>query len=228
MLIAEDLLLLLTRDDSGSLLVSDYQVDPALAGALLLELALQGRVDVAGEGEAVKPGRVVVRDGSTTGDDLLDRTLAGLAASKPRKPKDHLGAMAKGLRPALYARLADQGAVRLEEGRVLGVIPRKRWPAADTAREGVTRAHLEEALLGTTTPEPRTAALVALLHAVGAVPKVVDPKAHGVTRRELGARAKVLAEGNWASKAVRQAIEEVVGAVVAATTAAVVVSSGAG
>lgn len=70
------------------------------------------------------------------------------------------------------------------------------------------------------TPDPRTAALISLLHALKAVPKVVDPREHGVTKRELQAHAKQIAEGDWASKAVRQAIDEMMAAVMAATTVA--------
>ncbi len=50
MLLAEDLLLLLTDDDTGKLAASRTEVDLALGGALLVELALMDRVDVAGAG----------------------------------------------------------------------------------------------------------------------------------------------------------------------------------
>ena len=46
MLIAEDLLLLLTDDRTGKLLAPSNQVDIALGGALLVELALAHRVEV--------------------------------------------------------------------------------------------------------------------------------------------------------------------------------------
>lgn len=46
MLIAEDLLLLLTGDQSGKLLVPSNKLDIALGGALLVELAIAGRVIV--------------------------------------------------------------------------------------------------------------------------------------------------------------------------------------
>jgi hypothetical protein len=40
------------------------------------------------------------------------------------------------------------------------------------------------------------------------VDKIVDPRQHGLSKRELRARAKKIAEGDWASAAVRKAIEE--------------------
>jgi len=74
-------------------------------------------------------------------------------------------------------------------------------------------------LTGTGEPDERTAALVSLLYAVKAEHKVVDG-----TRRELRARAKQIAEGEWAGSAVSQAVQ----AVRATITAAVVASTSAG
>jgi hypothetical protein len=57
-----------------------------------------------------------------------------------------------------------------------------------------------------------------------AVEKVIDPVTVGVTKKEVKATAKRIAEGNWASEAVRKAIDEIMAAVIAATSSATVVS----
>src|SRR5438093_1346690 len=72
----------------------------------------------------------------------------------------------------------------------------------------------------------RTAALIALLHALKCEHKVVDPRSHQLSRRQLRARAAEIARGNWASAAVRQAIDEMIAAVAAASAAAAAASSG--
>jgi hypothetical protein len=84
---------------------------------------------------------------------------------------------------------------------------------------------MAEALVQQVAPDTRTAALIALAHALGCVDKIVDPRQHGLSRRELRARAAQIAEGNWASEAVRKAIEEMMAAVVIAITAASVATS---
>jgi hypothetical protein len=61
-LLAEDLLLLVTDDASGRLLAPGVQVDAGLGGANLAELTLLNKVGLSGEGEAGKAGRIVVRD----------------------------------------------------------------------------------------------------------------------------------------------------------------------
>jgi hypothetical protein len=224
MLIAEELLLLLTRDDSGKLVLSGTEADIGLAGALLVELALQRRVDVAGDDGSAKKGTVVVLDADPTGDRLLDSALEAISA-KPRKPQDVLGKLTRGLRPQLYARLTERGLVRREEGKVLGLFPSNRWPAEDAGHERALRTALDAALVQGIEPEPRTASVIALLSALRAVPKVVDLAGTGLSKKQLNARAGQVAEGSWGSAAVRKAIDEMIAAVTVATTAAAVTGS---
>ena len=66
------------------------------------------------------------------------------------------------------------------------------------------RARLQAALVGGHAPTERTVALIALLNATSRLPKVVV----GTDKKALMARAKDLREGDWAAKAVKQAIDE--------------------
>ena len=222
MLIAEDLLLLLTDDATGKLVVGSGEVDVALGGANLIELTLAGRVDVTGAGNDDTPGRLVLRDAAPVGDPVLDAALETLAAHEGKKPSAALGPLSKHLRPLLYERLAGNGILRSEKGRILGIFPTHSWPAEDAAHEAGVRRLLHHALVDRTTPDPRTAALVSLLHAVRALPKVVpqpQPRT-GMTKRELEVRAEQIAEGSWAAEAVGRAIDEMMVAVLSAATAA--------
>ncbi|MGZ4383086.1 MAG: GOLPH3/VPS74 family protein [Gaiellaceae bacterium] len=219
MLIAEDLLLLLTDDRTGKLAALSAQVDIALGGAMLIELTLSHRVDLAGPTESVREGRLVVRDGSTTADTLLDRALAQVDERQGKKPKDVVSVLGKGLRGRLYARLAEQGILRSASGKVLGVFPTHRWPASDAVHESSVRALLADALRLGTADDPRVGALVSLLHALKAVDKVLEPVAVGITKKELKANAKRIAEADWGSQAVRRAIDEMLAVVIAAAAA---------
>ncbi|MFF4620108.1 GPP34 family phosphoprotein [Nonomuraea jabiensis] len=83
--IAEELLLLAYNDEKGTQLVSGTQLDPALAGALLAELAVNGRLELSDK-------KVTVKDPSPLGDSELDATLARITEEgKERKPDDHRG-----------------------------------------------------------------------------------------------------------------------------------------
>lgn len=225
-LVAEDLLLCLTDDRTGRLVVSGSTVDVGLGGALLVELALRGRVAVAAAGERIRRGHLVVRDPTPTADPVLDDALAAVRAKGGRKPQHVVGGLGKGRRAQLYERLAAAGAVRREERRVLGLFPGRRWPAADVDRARGLRDRLAVALQRGATDDARVAALVSLLAALDALHRVVVPAQVGLTRRELKERAKQIAAGEWAGKAVRDAIAGMNAAVTAAIT--VTIATGAG
>jgi hypothetical protein len=227
-LLAEDLLLLLTDDDTGRLAASNTEVDVALGGALLVELALMDRVDVAGTGERMGKGRLVVTDANPTGDRLLDEALAIVEQNEGKKPQNVVARLGKRARVRLYERLAQGGVLRAEEDRVLGIFPTHRWPAADAAHERSVRAGLGTALGAGTTADARTGALISLLHALNVAHKVMDPSSVGLSKKELNANAKRIAEGDWAAKAVRQTIESTNAAIIAAASSAVVLGGGGG
>ena len=225
MLLAEDLLLLVTDDASGRLSAPAEQVDAGLGGANLVELTLRNKVDLTGDQDPGKRGRIIVRDPSPAGDAVLDAALEILIARQGRKPSKVIKPLSKNLRRTLYQRLADRGVVRAERGKILGVFPIRRWPAHDASEETEVRRMMTEALVQQVAPDTRTAALIALAHAVGRLDKVVDPRQHGLSRRELRARAKEIAEGNWGSEAVRKAIQEMMEAAFIAISAATITTS---
>jgi Golgi phosphoprotein 3 GPP34 len=218
MLIAEDLLLLLYDDQTGKPIVGSTQLDYGLAGAVLLELTMLGRIDIAGRGENVKAGRLVVRNPAPTGDPILDQRLAIVTDKAGSKPANVIGKLSKQLREPVLQQLAARGILQAEQGRILGLFPTTRWPAADARHEQEVRAALDSVLRVGTQPDQRTAALVALLHAVDAVPKIITT---APDKKALKRRAKEIAESAWAADAVRAAVQ----AVQAAVTAAIIASS---
>lgn len=225
MILADDVLLLLTDDVTGKPVVDTTRLDLALAGAVLLDLATAGRVDVSGPGEPVRAGRVVVRDPRPTGDGVLDEGLRRIAAKGPRKPASVVPELAKKLRPELLARLVERGVLRLQEGRVLGIFPTSAWPAVDPAYEDGLRRALHDVLVVGRTPTPREAALISMLQAVDQVPRVLGDV--GVPKRELRQRAKAVAQGGFADAAVKGAVEAVNAAVMAGVMAATVAATSA-
>jgi hypothetical protein len=225
-LIAEDLLFLLTNDETGRLVASPSEVDVALGGALLVELAMMQRVDLASPSEQARQGRLVVRDASSTSDVLLDEALATVGEKQGKKPQDVVTALGKRVRVRLFDRLVDRGLVRAESGKILGIFPGHKWPTQDAAHEDSVRADLLTALRNAMARDARTGALVSLLLALKAVHKAVDPAAAGLSVREMNANAKRIAEGDWGSDAVRHAIDSMIAAVAAATSSTVVLGGG--
>lgn len=222
-LIAEDLLLLLLDDKSGKVSGSDT-AETALGGAVLAELAILGAVTVA-----ERTSRWTAPKVSVTGPAPGDRVLADaldVVAQKERAPQDLVNRLGKGLIATLGSRMADRGILERKESRFFGVLPRTRWPAVDSSHEEDVRSALTSVLVQGTTPDDRTGALVAVLVAIDKAHQVVDHD--GMSRRDVRKRAKEIADGAWAAKAVRDAIAETyaaIGAVVAATAGATAAGS---
>lgn len=213
MLIAEDLLLLLFDDKAGTPVNGVSNLEHSLAGAVLIELAMLGRVDVTADADDGKPGRLVIRDSSPTGEATLDDSLATLSTMEGKKPKDVIGPLSKGeLSQRLLEGLAQRGILRRERGKVLGLFPTTRWPAEDSRHEELTRAALNRVLVDGQQPSERTTALVALLAGLGVTKQVVG----GRDPRLVERRATEIAEGNWAGDALRKAVEEITAAVMTA------------
>lgn len=223
-LIAEDLLLLLLDDDSGTMAAASAE-RPLFGGAVLVELALAGLVEVE-ERRSVWHSAKVRPTGSATPptDPLLSSALTTVR-EKPRSATELVQRLGKGVRDELLRRLEARGMVQRREEKVFGLFPYTRWPAADLAHERQVRVRLEGVLVHGLTPDPRTGALVALLHAVGQAHKVVRAD---LSDREVKKRAKAIAEGDWAAKAVQDAVAAAVSAAVTATVAASAAATSAG
>jgi hypothetical protein len=218
-LIAEEFLLLALDDESGRKRMSAETLEPALGGAMVAELALCERIGVTPpDAGRRKRGRVTVTSTAPTDDPELDRVLDVLVAREGDRVKDLISPLrtkriTKGMSDRLLARLAAAGVLGRERRRALGLFPITRWLPRDPGPEEEVRGRLQSALVGGATPTERTAALIALLLATGRLRKVV----RGQDRKALRARATELAAGDWAAKAVKDAIEETYAALASVT-----------
>jgi hypothetical protein len=214
--LAEELTLIAYGDD-GSPVTDGMHLDNGLGGALLLELALAGKVDVDDK-------KVVVLDAAPTGDPLVDRALARITEeTRTRKAGHWVSKFAKDTREQVLDRLVAEGVLQRERGKVMGLFPRTRYPAAhgvEPPAETEARQRMRAAVGGTGAVEPRTAALCALVAATDLDKKVFAD----LDRKQVKARLKEIGQGAWAATAVKKTIEEIQAAVtvaiVASTTAA--------
>ncbi len=214
-LIAEDLLLLLLDDEKGTLAASSY-LQSALGGALLVELALAGAVEVEEKRGFWHSAKVRATSTATPTDPLLAAALATVT-EKERSAQDLVNRLGKGVKDDLLASLERRGMVEPRRDKVLGLFPRTTWPAVDSTHEDAVRRALTAALVSGAEPDERTRALVALLDALGRAHKSVEHQ--GMSAGEVRKRAKALADGDWAAKAVKDAIAASTAAMTAAVAA---------
>jgi hypothetical protein len=211
---AEELLLLL-KDELSAALVASSPLSCALAGAIMVELALTGRIDVNDD----PGGGLVVSNGSPTGDEVLDEGLAVVAACKDCDPSEAMAVLGERLRTRLVARLAERGARRRADTAVLGLLRRATWPVQDLTHEQELCAAMVDTLVRGTEPQPLTGALIGLLSAVGKVPVAISARHFGLTAAELNRRADAVTPDRWAAASAETAIATILHAVSAAAAA---------
>ncbi|WP_445166698.1 GOLPH3/VPS74 family protein [Mycolicibacterium sp. Dal123E01] len=193
--IAEDLLLLLLDNGAAQPGLEPGRLQPLLAGAVLLDLAYDCRVRPALPDEPVPADRLVV----LTGPPPLDPVVRPALALLQEAPMTAGVAISK-LRKHTEDRVLDQ---LLRTGQIHQIslshnrIRRNSyaWPLASRTRVDRVRAALLAALFDGQRPDPVTAAIVSLLHAVqglGAVLSLNDRGWQWVVNQ-----ASEIASGTW-------------------------------
>jgi hypothetical protein len=161
----EEILLLMLDDETGRLQErAAPSGDFAIAGAVLAELALAGRIDT-------DTNRLYVTNPAPTGDALQDRALAQIVASTDVMDSRHwietLAADADEYREALFARLVSKGILKRVEGRFLWVFPERRYPVISDKEEREVKARIMGVLFNDEIPDPRDSLLIGLCRAGG-------------------------------------------------------------
>jgi len=184
--LAEELLLLAYDDESGRAIGSKIGLDLGMAAAVLVELALAGRVMYLDR-------TLVVRDTTPTGVTIIDEVLARLAADTPHTPASWLQRLRYGLRERALGDLCTRGVIQdVDETTMAGFVHLHRYPTVDPTVEVEIRARLHQALTTEHMPDERTAALATLVAAVRMEPTL------GLSGAELAAahqRLKQISDG---------------------------------
>ena len=174
---AEEIYLLALDDTSGQTLLHDGRLtlERALTVAALDELSFMRRLDSDFES-------LIVDDTTPTGDAILDAVLAQLQAgglgARPLRPcLDVLFEAELDLTTLTCRQLVRKQVIKEVSGRVLWVIPARRYPVVDN-RELIDAERRLRAIVTdpTAIPEPRDAVLISLVTACGLFDDLLSPR----------------------------------------------------
>lgn len=162
---AEEIMLLLLHDGGGRFVrVADRSVGYALAGGVLMDLALENRIDT-------DLRRLLLLDSTPTGDDLLDPALVGIAAAQgtfdARYWLEQVAKNAKGIRAAALSRLVLRGILERRANGFLWVFGARRYPLIDGEAQREVKLRILDVLLGDDIPGARDIAIICLADACG-------------------------------------------------------------
>lgn len=165
---AEEFILLLLKDDTGFIApIPEWRMSCALVGAVLLDLSFRNRIDADLEA-------LTVIDSTPTGDELLDPTLAVIAAESerrtPRNWVERLAFDAKDLEEQVFGRLVRRGILEHDDAgfwSLSGKVARSgRYPVMDGALGEEVRTRILRVLLDETEiPDPHDVTIIALVRA---------------------------------------------------------------
>lgn len=207
--LAEEIMLLSLDDESGAI-KQRQSAGWAVAGGILLELVLAGRVAIVGK--YLELSRM-----EPTGEQLLDSRLSlietWLRGRSKRRVTDWLIKDQMNSIGATLDSLRGRGVVREREHKALGVFPLRRHPEVDGSVERALRQRLVAVVLMGAEPDERTAGLIALIHSAK-LHRLCFPD---LPRKQVEARTAEIAADQWAAEGVRAAICEIQAAVAVIT-----------
>jgi hypothetical protein len=158
------LLLLLDDEDGRFARVPDWSLGYALAGGVLMDLALENRIDT-------DPDTLVLIDATPTGEELLDPVLADIADTEQRRDArfwiERTAGRADEIREVALANLVEQGIVEVKDDRVLWVFRSRRYPVVDGKAEREVKLRIMEVLFSDEIPAPRDIVIICLAAACG-------------------------------------------------------------
>ena len=164
---AEEVVLLLLRDDDGKFVhVPSWLLDRILAGAVLMDLAMEYRIDT-------DPERLVLLDDTPVGDSLLDPTLARIAQDREGVERDarywveQEATHAEEIREEALNRLVEVGILEREDDRFLWVFKSRRYPIIDGKAEREVKLRIMGVLFSDEIPDPRDVVIICLADACG-------------------------------------------------------------
>ena len=198
---AEEIMLLLLDDKGGRFIdTRSTSRECALAGAVLMDLALEGRIDT-------DPERLFMIDPAPLEDDLLDPTLARIAQSVETHDPGHwvnqTVAYAGDIQERSLARLVERGILRREDDRFMWVFHERRYPIIDNKTVREVKLQIMGVLFSDEIPDARDIVIISLADACGIFGGILSGRELAGAAQRIAQVRKMDLIGREVSKAVR-------------------------
>jgi golgi phosphoprotein 3 len=200
--ICEELLLLSLDDEEGKLVTSSSElISFTLAGAVLFELMLLGKIEI-------EDGKLTTLPTEPMGHPVFDLAITRFAKQKKTKALKHwVGQVAKDadkIQKILLEKLVDLGALSEENRTFLWVFKYNRYPTDDSRIEDKIRRRVVESLFGN---EPMGTRDYVLLLLIGAA-RIESEVFQKDQVKEAGRLIKDLKRNDAIGTAISAAIQE--------------------
>jgi len=217
---SEKFLLLAHHPEKGRLVVSRQFFRYGLAGAILLDLLLDGRL-------GMENGRIIPRPGNTPSYPVWSEVIQMITDSvRPRRAGYWVRRLAfryNGYLNQIRAGLAGKRLLKIEESRLLGIIPwRRSFLTESYTRTNLIR-QLKNDILVYRGDAGESSALAGLVEACG-MRRILSTDREEL--KMIRSQVKKILKESPVSDAVAQTIRQVQAAIIASVTASIAASSG--
>ncbi len=159
--LAEDIILLLLDDDTGKLASIDLMtLNYAMAGAVLMDLALRNKIDNDLES-------LIIADSTPTGLQMLDTYLDKISSENKENNTRYwlteLSNYGEEIVDSALNMLVEKKILKTEEKKILWVIGIRVYPMVDDKEEKEVKRRIVDLLMSDEIPTPQDVVLVSLM-----------------------------------------------------------------
>ena len=204
---AEEILLLLHDEDRGDFApgLAQHSLNIALAGAVLMDLALENRIDTDLE-------HLFLADATPLEDDLLDPTLADIARDTDTRDTNYWLAQTtkRGdeIRDKALTRLVNRGILEAESEDIFllsRLVSRsRRYPTIDGKTLEEVRLRIMRVLFSDEIPDPRDIVIICLADACGVFKNILSQSELSEVQERIELIRKMDLIGQSVTKAIRE------------------------
>ena len=173
---AEEIILILLDDEDGKFVnVPRWSLNYALAGGVLMDLAMENRIDTDIE-------NLMLIDSTPVGDSLLDPVLAEIAEGEGQDTRywlEQIAERAGEIREEALNRLVAKGILERQDDRFMWMFRSRRYPMIDGEAEREVKLRIMGVLFSDEIPDPRDIMIICLVDACGIFKELLS-------RRQLG------------------------------------------
>ena len=199
---AEEITLLLLNDDDGRFArISDSSFDYAIAGGVLMDLALENRIDTDLD-------NLMLINSTPTRDSLLDETLAEIAANEGHDARywiERTALRGSELREEALSRLVEKGILEQANDRFMWVFKSRRYPTIDGEAQREVKLRIMEVLFSEEIPDPRDIVIINLADACGIFRSILS----GEELERVAPRIEQVKRLDLIGQAMTQAIQDI-------------------
>lgn len=214
----EEYLLLALDDEKGKFVIDSTRLHFGFAGAVLLELALRGKIHVEGE-------RLVLND-KTYEPEMAMNKMIDIIRDQDRptlkKSIEVLAHKATDIKNDTLQRLINKGILKKEEHKILWIIPNEKYPTSDLTPENKVRKRLDDVINEHTPVDPHDVMLLSLIDATDLTKEAFRDKDD---YKAISKKISEVTKDIRVSQIINNSIREIQAAIMIAITASIIVSN---